>query len=401
LVTTEWGPVKLFYNRRGQLTEQSEPAGLATRTGWWNGIAPGDFDADGRIDYLVTNAGLNTKYGTPTSESPAILIAGEMDESGAYHIVEAKGGAEGLLPVRARSAVASAIPMLERKFPTYRAYAAATLAEMFGQDKLAQGLRLEANELRSGVLLNRSSPGKPAFDWQALADIVQVAPGYGIAVADFSGDGRPDAALAQNLFTREPETGLWRGGLSQLLFSTPVVRPVVRGSPDPAPATPVVRGSPDPAPASRLLLPVPARASGLVIPGDAKGAATMDLDADARPDILIAQNDAPVATLRNQSPRSSLALRLVNERGTPAIGARLTIHFADGRTIASELCAGSGYLSQSAAEIYVGLAGAEPVRTEIHWPSGVSQNVDLKGRTGRLTVKALPTTPAPEPAPTE
>jgi hypothetical protein len=273
------------------------------------------------------------------------------------------------------------MPMVERKFPTYRAYAAATLAQMFGRNKLQQSLRLEANELRSGVLLNRSTPARCAFEWQPLPDIVQIAPGYGIAVGDFSGDGRPDAAVAQNLFTREPETGLWRGGLSQLLFSTPVVR----GSP-----TRLSSPKSDPAPVTRGMLPVPARASGLVIPGDAKGAATIDLDSDARPDILIAQNDAAVVTLRNQSPRASLSLRLVDESGAPAIGARVIIHFADGRTIANELSAGSGYLSQSAPEIYIGLAGSAPDRAEIQWPSGVTQNVDLKGRSGRLTLKALP-----------
>jgi hypothetical protein len=360
LVACEWGPVRLFYNQRGKLVDQTGAAGLAQRTGWWNGIAAGDFDSDGRVDYLVTNVGLNTKYGTASTTNPAVLYAGDMEHNGGFQIVEAKIGPGGLLPVRARSALSSAMPLIERKFPTYRAYAAARLPQMFGPESLRQSLRLVATEFLTGLLLNRSTPGKPAFEWQPLPDIVQVSPGFGIAVADFNGDGGPDAAIAQNLFTHEPETGLWRGGLGQLVCSR----------------------------SKRGLEPVPARESGIVIPGDAKGAASMDLDGDARPDILVMQNDDAAVVLRNQSPREWLALRLIGPGGTPAIGARVTLHFADGCTRISELSAGSGYLSQSAPEIFVGVGEGMPEWAEISWLSGEIQMVDLKGKSGRLTIEA-------------
>jgi hypothetical protein len=134
--------------------------------------------------------------------------------------------------------------------------------------------------------------------------------------------------------------------------------------------------------------PVAAIESGIVIPGDAKGAATVDLDGDARPDLLVAQNDEAVVALRNQSAKTWLSLRLVDPEGTPAIGARVRTYFADGRAIAGELCAGSGYLSQSSPEVYIGLGGAAPERAEIHWPTGNVQSVDLHGKAGRLTLKS-------------
>jgi hypothetical protein len=377
LVLGEWGPVRLFLNRQGKLVEQTGAAGLALRTGWWNGIAGGDFNSDAQLDYLVTNVGLNTKYGAASRANPVLLFAGDMEGNGGHQLIEAKIGGGRLLPVRARSAMSSAMPQLWQKFPTYRAFAAATLPEMFRAETLRNSMRLAATEFRTGLLVNRSTPGMPRFDWQPLPDIVQISPGFGIAVADFNGDGYSDAAIAQNLFTREPETGLWRGGLGQLLCGTPAA---VRGSPDPAP---IVRGSPHPAPFANMQ-PMPPKDSGIVIRGDAKGAASLDLNGDARPDLLVAQNDAAVVTLVNQSTRGWLSLRLVGLNGTSAVGARVTIHSADARATAHELFAGSGYLSQSASEIYIGLGAAAPERAEIRWPSGQSQSVDLKGKSGRL-----------------
>jgi hypothetical protein len=102
---------------------------------------------------------------------------------------------------------------------------------------------------------------------------------------------------------------------------------------------------------------------------------------------LVAQNDDAAVVLLNQSNARWLTLRLVGPNGTSAVGARATIHFADGRAAAYEITAGSGYLSQSAAEIYVGLGRAAPERTEIRWPSGESQQLDLKGKNRRLILR--------------
>lgn len=358
IVATEWGPVKVFHNQGGELVDKTRAAGLSQRTGWWNGVAAADFDADARMDYLVTNVGLNTKYGEPSPQRPCVLFAGDMGRYGGYHIVEAKVRAKSLLPVRSLSAVSDAMPLIGRKFPTNRAYAAARLSDIFGADTLRECLLLKATEFRSGVLLNRSKDGELAFEWRPLAEIAQVSPGFGVATADFNGDGRADAAVAQNLFTREPETGLWRGGLGQLLSSAPGER----------------------------LDAVPPEKSGIVIPGDAKGAATIDLDGDARPDLLVAQNDDAVVTLRNQSSRDWLTLRLLTANGAPALGARVVTHFADGRAEANEINAGGGYLSQSAPEIYLGRGAAAPERAEVHWPTGTVQRVDLRGKSGRLTL---------------
>jgi hypothetical protein len=388
VVASEWGPVRLFHNRRGKLVEQTEEAGLAQRNGWWNGIAGGDFNADAQMDYLVTNVGLNTKYGAASRSNPALLFAGDMENNGGYQIVEAKIESARLLPVRARSATSNAMPQLSQKFPTYRAYAAATLPQMFGAETLRHSLRLAATEFHTGLLVNRSTPGHPRFEWQPLPDIAQISPGFGIAAADFNGDGYCDAAIAQNLFTREPETGLWRGGLGQLVASAKPF-PYGRGQAEGASGS-LENPSPQPPPNGRadvFIKPILARESGIVIPGDAKGAASLDLNGDSRPDLLVAQNDDVAVALMNQSRPGWLSLRLVGPRGTSAVGARVTIRFADGRTTAHELFAGSGYLSQSAAEIYVGLGAVAPERAEIRWPTGKSQIVGLQGKYGRLILK--------------
>ena len=125
------GRCKLFHNRHGKLAEQTEAAGLAERTGWWNGIAAGDFDGDGRIDYLVTNVGLNTKYGTATSANPATAVRRRHGRRAAATRSSRPNSARKAAARPRRSAITTAMPQLARKFPTYRAYAAATLTDMF------------------------------------------------------------------------------------------------------------------------------------------------------------------------------------------------------------------------------------------------------------------------------
>lgn len=103
LIAMDWGPLRLFLNENGTLSEATD-SGLSTITGRWNSLTAVDFDQDGDMDYLAGNIGLNTKY-HPSTQKPDLLFYGDMDDSGKPHIVEAKSqkDRDRPLPVRGRS----------------------------------------------------------------------------------------------------------------------------------------------------------------------------------------------------------------------------------------------------------------------------------------------------------
>ncbi len=342
LVTIEWGPVRLFHNTGGQLVEQTREAGLADHLGWWNAIAGGDLDGDGDIDYAVTNVGRNTKYHADT-EHPTLLYYGDFDGQGKNRLVEASFEEDQLFPGRGRSCSTSAIPSLATKFPTFSAFAAADLNAVYSAQRLANALRMEANHLDSVVLINL---GDGRFNVTPLPVVVQAAPGFGVAITDFDGDGANDVYVVQNFFSPQPETGRMDGGLSVLL----------KGDGD---------GN---------LLPVSPIESGLLVPGDAKGLAITDLDQDGWPDIAITHNDQPTRLLRNggRKIRSSLGIRLVGKPGNPtAVGARVTVTHEDGNQQTAEVYAGSGYLSQSSPVLFFGRGTVrERLDVNVRWPDG-------------------------------
>ncbi len=343
LVCVEWGPVRLFRNTGTRLAERTQEAGLADRTGWWNALAGGDLDHDGDVDYVVLNCGLNTKYGKPTPEKPAVLFYGDMDRSGRPQLIEAKSAPEGLLPVRGRSCSSASMPFIRDAFPTYHSFASAVLSEIYDPLRLQAALSLRATTLASGVLWN---DGAGRFTWRALPTWVQVSPGYGVAVGDFDADGASDIYLVQNSFTREPETGVWAGGLSVWLAGDG-------------------RGG---------FSPVGADRSGLVVPGDAKGLAVLDLDHDGWPDFVVTQNDGRTLAFRNRrvAGRRSVAVHLRGPRGNPtAVGARVVAQPDTPEQQLREQHAGSGYLSQSSDALFFGFPAAREGGTfAVVWPDG-------------------------------
>ena len=371
MVASEWGSPRLFHNQQGKLLDVTAEAGLAGLTGWWTSLTSGDFDRDGDIDWAALNTGLNTKYGHPTAEKLLVLYHGDMDQNGRPDLIEAKAAGTGELPVRGRSCSGTAMPFIKDKFKTFKAFAASTLGEIYTPDTLAESTKVTASTLESGLLINESSPGKPRFSFRPLPAEAQLSPGFGAVASDVNADGWIDLCLTQNFYTREPETGLWRGGVGAVLLG---------GKNGFAAASPA--------------------ASGFLVPGDGRGLAGLDLNHDGAQDLVALQNNdrllaftTVISSPSHQSkspaptPGRRLALRLNGPPGNPTgVGAKISLFDGPQRLHTSEVSAGSSTQSQSSASTFLTVpATAKTPRLTVRWPDGTTTSLSPLPATSTIT----------------
>lgn len=168
------------------------------------------------------------------------------------------------------------MPTVSEQFKTYREFASASLTDIYG-DRLDSAYKVTANHLESGVWINEaSSSSTPKFRWLSFPREAQLAPTNGIASADFDNDGNMELILAQNHFTNQVETGLWRG--------SPGCHLEWNGSAFEA---------------------IDHNSSGIILPNDTKSILSIDTNSDGKPDILAGQNNDKLLLFKNQKSTPS------------------------------------------------------------------------------------------------
>ncbi len=346
LLTLEWGGVRYFHNNGGNGFEDwSEKAGFASAgTGWWTSIASADFNGDGRPDYVVGNAGLNTQY-TADAAHPALLYSGDFRGNGSSELIEAYYEGDKIYPWRSRKGLAAAVPSILKRYSKNAYYMRATLGDIVGEDRLAKATRYAATELRSGVFLSQADG---TYRFEPLPRIAQISCIEGVAAGDFDGSGHAGIFAVQNSYAPIRADGRNDGGLGQLLHGDG-------------------RGH---------FLAAPPLESGLVVPGDAKALSVVDIDKDGWPDFLVTRNNTTTLAFRNGGvpTRRSVDIRLKAGPGNPtAVGARITVELSDGTRETAEVFAGSGYYAQSSPACFFGYADPNPPRrVTVRWPSGAT-----------------------------
>ena len=216
LLVGEWMPVTQLLNNGNRFERQNVdlPDG-APSTGWWFSLTKADIDGDGDQDFVFGNLGDNYKYQTSPAE-PFEVFYDDFDDNGRRDIVLSYYNDGKQFPLRGRSCSAQQIPELKQSFPSYDAFAGATLAEVFDPLALGEALKLSANTFSSMIGINDGG----TIHLRPLPVEAQFSPVRTSIVKDVNSDGMPDIVLAGNLYQSEVETPRADAGMGLMLLGT-------------------------------------------------------------------------------------------------------------------------------------------------------------------------------------
>ena len=354
----------LFHNLgKGKFENVTAEAGLAARNRP-SGVTFVDFDHDGDLDLLVTGAGLKA------GDAPDVLWRNNGNKT-----------------------------FTEWTEPTGLGGSGTTAAAILTDFNNARAVDLAmTGDVASPLLYVNPREGK--YPTQPLYEDAKLPPSLGIAVLDFNKDGWMDIAVTH---AGAPGLTLWRNveGPNHVGRRFERVELPLEGAQRGWGVTPVdidndgwidlaVIVETAAGPRVRLLrnrgdgtFDDVSRALGLdkITLNDPRGLIAGDVDGDGAADLIVTQMHAPPLLLRNVGGNKNHFARLDligYADNKTALGVKVEI-FANGHWQKWELAGSTGYQTQPAPQILVGLGQSESIDLlRILWPTGVLQDeIDL------------------------
>ena len=339
VVSCDPGPILIFQNKEGVLSNVTKMMGFSKAIGFWNSVSSGDFNGDGRLDLICGNLGGNSGYEI-YRDSDLVWHLGDLSGGGINDVFESYYPSDigELSPVRTYSETLGAIPFLQELFSTYSDYAAATTDQLLGAQN-DQLRKINITKLESVVYLNKGD----RFEMKDLPLAAQLSPVFGISISDFDGDGYEDVFLAQNFFSTRPAFPRLDAGRGVLLKGV--------GNGDFTSLSP--------------------SESGLDITGDQRGAAFSDYDSDGKVDLLVGQNNGQSKLYKNRNGKRGLIVQLKGLKNNPkAIGSKIQLVSIFKKGPIREIKGGSGYRSQDSAFQILPLSDPSLNKVRVVWPNG-------------------------------
>jgi hypothetical protein len=197
----EYMPVKVFLNDKGYFKAGEETGG----NGWWNRVLVADINDDGHPDLVLGNHGFNTRFRALSNE-PVRLHVRDFDQNGAIDPILTVYNQGEAYPLILLHDLVKQLPGLRKRYLKYENYQEQTVFDIFGQANLDNAITLEMHHSATSIAIN---DGSGRFELRPLPWQAQLAPVYGMAAADFDGDGRLDLLLGGNFSRAKPEVGAY------------------------------------------------------------------------------------------------------------------------------------------------------------------------------------------------
>ncbi|MFC0775962.1 VCBS repeat-containing protein [Terrimonas alba] len=213
LIAGEWMPIKIFINKGGKLTDQTNNYGLQESNGLWTCIIPVDVDNDGDEDFLLGNLAPNTQFRASAKE-PMSLYVNDFFHLGkvtplVFYYIGSKS-----YPYASRNELLEDMPMLKSKFFYYKDYATADLNTIFTSEQQKGKLELKVNELQNCWLENT---GNSQLLLRRLPAALQFSPLQGAVGLDVNNDGAKEIFTAGNFYSFRVQLGREDAGRGVLL----------------------------------------------------------------------------------------------------------------------------------------------------------------------------------------
>ena len=265
IITGEWMPIRFFKNTGTAFEEVTEKLGFGNYTGWWYDLQKLDVDADGDMDYLAGNLGLNYKYKAST-KAPFEIYSNDFDENGTTDIVLSYEKYGTKLPLRGRECSSQQVPAIKQRFETYESFANADLNEIYGKKMLGDALHYKATTFAHHWIENK---GDGSFEMHLLPNRTQFSAIKKFEIFYYNGDEYPDLIVGGNHYQSEVETPRNDAGFGLILTGNGTGYDVV-----------------------------PPNSSGLLIKGDLRNIKTMRLGKDKDTAFLFAKNNDSLRLLK-------------------------------------------------------------------------------------------------------
>ena len=213
VIVGKWMCPRIFKFKNGHFQESA--SNLNQLNGWWQTVAVGDVNGDGKEDLILGNIGENFNL-RASQAAPLKIWCEDFDENGIMDKIITKTVDGRDKPVFMKRDIDEGLPGIKKQNLRNTDFAKKSIDQMFSKQQLEKALVKKIDFLSSVVAI---SQGNGNFTVQSLPFQLQLSSVKSVVCKDLNHDGALDLIIGGNEFNFQPQLGRLDANLGEVLIN--------------------------------------------------------------------------------------------------------------------------------------------------------------------------------------